>query len=144
MRYMGSDILLDIPDTWQDRTITAFSAPAKEEQTVTPNIVLTRDTVPTGEDAAKYADRQLVELARNLAGFRLQERRQVQVSGLPGIELSFTWSGTSGTVRQNQTFVMTQGRRLLTFVITAAERDFPEMEPHFAALLASAKVQAAT
>ena len=84
---------------------------------------------------------QLVELARNLAGFRLEERRQVQVSGLPAVELSFTWSGTGGVLKQKQTFVVTNGHKLLTFVATAARDDFADIEPHFAAILASARIQ---
>jgi hypothetical protein len=141
MRYQASDVLFDVPDSWLDRTVTAFSAPLKPNQRIAPNIVLTRDLAGDREDAAKYADRQLVELARNLAGFDLEERRQVQVGGLPGVELLFTWSGQNGTIRQKQTFVLTKGRKLLTFVATAAKDDFAAMEPQFAAILASTKFQ---
>ena len=138
-RYSGRDVTFDVPENWVDRSITAFAAPAQPGQAVTPNIVVTRDIVSDDEAVSTYADHQLVELAKRLEGFNLQERREIRLSGLPAIQLRFTWQGASGTLLQQQTFVVLGGRVVLTFVVTALKDEFPQTEPIFTSILANTK-----
>jgi hypothetical protein len=139
--YHGHDVSFYVPDGWQDRTITAFSAPLKPKQTVTPNIVLTRDSVSEKEPSSTYADKQLVELAKRLEQIDLLSRRDVIIGGFKAVELLFTWHSSNGTLKQQQVFVSTGKGAVLNFVTTALASDFDEVEPAFQAVLKSIRFE---
>ena len=139
-RYEHSDLAFEAPDGWQDRTVTAFSAPPTAGKKVAPNLVVTREPVEENVTAAAHADCMLVELAKRLEDFVLQHRRDVTVAGLPAVELSFTWSTGPGALRQKQVFVVPRKRTVLTFTATAAQEDFAAAEPRFNAALASVRL----
>jgi hypothetical protein len=109
VRVEGRDLAFDVPGDWNDRSVTAFSAPHREGVPVVPNLVVTRDVVTTPEPVASYADRQLVEMARRLDAFNL-------------------------VVRQSQIFVI-RHNTVLSFVLTALESDFSAYETTFNAIL---------
>src|SRR5262249_51411780 len=92
-RYQDKDILFEAPKDWTDRTIVAFTAPldsTKNKETA-PNIVMTREPMRDEDTLRTHADRQLLELGRQLKEFDLLESRETELSGLPAIFLRYTW-----------------------------------------------------
>jgi hypothetical protein len=138
-RYQNADLNFEVPSDWQDRTIVAFAAPAKPGRALAPNLVLTRDPAGDKESVASYADRQLVEFAKRLDDFDLQERRERTLGGLPAVEFEFTWNNTLGVLQQRQVCVLLGKRTVLNFTLSALQEDFPALEPAFNTILASVR-----
>ncbi len=138
-RYTYTDLLLDVPDDWQDRSIIAFAGSPAPGQTFAPNIVVTHDRLEKRETINAYADRQLVQLAQRLPGFKLVSRGEVTVGGLPALELRFNWRGENGDLDQHQVFVSPRKRSVLSFVATALKEDFPRVQGAFGAIYASVR-----
>jgi hypothetical protein len=135
-RHPGRDIAFDVPENWEDRTVTAYSAPPQHDHPVTPNIVVTRDFVTDRQPVGSYADRQMVDLAKRLNGFNLLSRAESQLGGEPTVVLDFVWNGQFGPVRQKQIFVL-RDKTVLTLVLTALASEFAAQEPTFNAILTS-------
>jgi hypothetical protein len=136
-RYQSADLKFDVPADWQDRTITAFAAPPKPGRKVVPNLVLTREAGDGRESVTAYADRQLVEFAKRLDDFELEQRRERPLGGLPAVELTFTWHNPLGVLRQRQLCVLLRGHTVLNLTLSALAEDFAAVEPAFDAILAS-------
>ena len=100
----------------------------KPGQKMTSNIVLTRDVPRKDETVRAYADRQLVELAQRLNGFRLDHRDDVRLGGLPAVELVFTWNGDRCVIKQRVVFVISPSRQVLSFTLTAEKDHYKEVE----------------
>jgi hypothetical protein len=137
--YQHFDVSFNVPDDWNDRTVTAFAAPLLPGQKVAPNIVLTRDILADNEAVSAYADRQLVELAKRMDRFTLRHRREVRLGGLPSVELSFTWHSGNGTLQQKVMFVVVRQHIVLTFAATMLESDSAKAESLFDEIFASIK-----
>src|SRR3954470_17913281 len=97
-QYKNEEIGFEYPREWEDRTVIAFSAPQRPNATTTTNVLVTRDKLGDEEDVKKYADRQLVEMAKRLDAFQLYERKDIRVDGEPAIDLKFSWRGSGGTL----------------------------------------------
>ncbi len=139
-RYEHADISFDVPRDWEDRSVAAFSAPLPPGKKSGPNVVVTRDKLEPGENLASYADRSLVELAQRLDKFALQKRSDVTVSGLPAIELRFTWKGATGLVDQRLVMCATGKRLVLNITSTAPRAAGIDMEGIMNRVLASVKI----
>src|SRR5262249_29401471 len=135
----NADLNFDVPADWQDRTIVAFAGPAKPGRALAPNLVLTRDPAGDKESVASYADRQLVEFAKRLEDFDLQDRRERTLGGLPAVEFEFTWYNPLGVLRQRQVCVLLGKRTVFNFTLSALEEDFPGLEPAFNTILTSVR-----
>jgi hypothetical protein len=136
-RYEGKDVAFSVPGDWEDRTVTAFAAPASPGRKVTPNVVVTRDRAEGRDSAATYADRQLVELAKKLDGFSLVSRHELTLDGLPAVEMTFTWSSGSGKLQNRQVFVVLPNGTALSITATVLKNEFDEFEPTFDQILES-------
>jgi hypothetical protein len=134
VHFAGQDLGFEVPGDWDDRSVTAFSAPPRVDVPIAPNIVVTRDVAADAEPVTSYADRQLVEMARRLDAFHLLSRQEGIFGGLPSVRLIFTWRGAAGVLRQSQIFVI-RGDTVLSFVLTALESEFQAQEGTFNAIL---------
>ncbi len=139
-RYEHPDISFEVPRDWEDRTVAAFSAPMAPGQTTSPNVVCTRDKLLAGENLAAYADRNLVELAQRLEKFSLQKRSDITVSGLPAIELRFTWKGLKGLVDQRLVMCATGKRLVLSITSTAPRAAGVDMDGIMSRVLSTVKI----
>lgn len=139
-RYEHPDVSFDVPRDWEDRSVAAFSAPLSPGKKAGPNVVLTRDKLEPGENLASYADRNLVELAQRLDKFSLQKRSDVTVSGLPAVELRFTWKGSSGLVDQRLVMCATGKRLVLSITSTVPRASGVDMEATMNRILASVSI----
>jgi hypothetical protein len=142
-RFEHPDVSFEVPRDWEDRSVAAFSAPLPPGKKAGPNVVLTRDKLEPGENLASYADRNLVELAQRLDKFSLQKRSDVTVSGLPAIELRFTWKGATGLVDQRLVMCAT-GKRLVLSITSTVPRAYGiDMEATMNRILASVQIPGA-
>jgi hypothetical protein len=131
------DLRFSFPDEWHERTIVAVSASADPAWKVTPNFVVTRDLALPGESLEAYTDRQLIELAKRLEGFKLFDRKPITVGGQAGAELRVTWKGGDQTVAQQQIIILWPDQRVVSFVATAADTDFRKLSGVFSGILAT-------
>lgn len=130
-RYESRDVTFDVPRHWEDRTLVAFAAPAKPGQATAPNMVMTRDSLGPEETIQSYADKQLAELSKRLEGFELDERKEQTYGGQPGVELRFTWQGSSGKLEQRLAMVVGKRRTVCCFNATMSKADAEQMNPLF-------------
>jgi hypothetical protein len=136
-RYESRDLAFEIPADWEDRSVVAFSAPNRAEQSMAANVVVTQDQLPPSDSIRAYADRQLVELAKRLDEFDLTERKELTVGGLPAVELRFGWQGQGGRIEQRMIFVAKKNRSLITFTATAEKKEAARLEMVFDRIVGS-------
>lgn len=140
MRHQLQDISFQVPDHWQNRSITAFASPLEPGQSVAPNVVLTRDQVVPGQTFRNYADSQIVELARRLDGFNLINRQETQLRNIPAVSLLFSWRGQAGSFTQWQIFFPGTNGVVFSGVATASESDFPRYQQTFAEIFGTLEI----
>ncbi|HZF53167.1 MAG TPA: DcrB-related protein, partial [Polyangiaceae bacterium] len=106
-RYDSRDLAFDVPRHWEDKTLVAFSAPARPGQATAPNLVMTRDMLGPSDTLDGYADRQLSELSKRLQEFELVGRRERTLGGQPAEELHFEWLGQLLALMRKRVFLDT-------------------------------------
>jgi hypothetical protein len=136
-RYEHNDVCFDVPRDWKDRSVVAFAAPMKVGQGKSANLVMTRDELRSAENLQAYIDRQVVELKSRLENFRMHERVERTLGGLPATELRFGWHGQGGALEQRLVFVGDQRRGVLTFTATMPKTEAGRLNPLFDRILAS-------
>jgi hypothetical protein len=137
-RFETSNVAFDVPRDWEDRSVTAFMAPMKPgQQGKVTNLVMTRDKLAPGEDLQRYVDRQFGEIKKHLDDFRLHQRVERPVGGLPGVELRFAWSGHGGPLEQRLLFVLGREQAVITFTATMPRGEGARQNPVFDRIFAS-------
>ena len=129
MNFKNSEIGFAVPAGWEDRCITAFSAPQRPGQKLAPNVLVTRETAPPGEELEDYANRLLVDFARQLDNFKLQRRRLRELGGAPAVEITFQW-GPEFNIWQRQ-IIVAHNKQMFTLVSTSLTTDMGAAEQHF-------------
>jgi hypothetical protein len=125
-RHEYRGVSLDPPADWIDRTIVAFSAPAQSDNKSAPNLVITNEPMREGDTLRVCADRQLMEIAKQLQDFDICESTTTTVGGLPAISMRFTWTAHFGALEQTITLVertTEAGRVVTSFAATAKVQD---------------------
>lgn len=135
-RHDDAMVSFDVPRLWEDRTIVAYRAPT-EGDAVAPNVVVTREHLPSDADFVTFAENQLDEVARQLDGFVLHGTRELEVDGLPAVSVGFTSEDQGALVAQRMTMVQLPGGRVITVTMTAAQADLAQVAPLFERILDS-------
>lgn len=94
-RYRGADLSFDVPTDWEDKSVVAFSAPAKPGAIV-PNVVLSHDKLKPKETLDAYCDRTIVDMVKNLANFKLRNKEPRSAGDKEVVYIELSWSGSSG------------------------------------------------
>lgn len=127
-RYQGADLSFDVPNDWEDKSIVAFSAPAKPGAIV-PNVTLTRDKMKPEETLDAYCDRTVVDMVKNLGGFQLIAKDARDLSGHKAVEIIFSWHGTGGKkVYQHMVIAGTGGKAVVGLNLTCDNADAKKLE----------------
>lgn len=123
-----------------------LSAPGPGASGVTPNMVVTQVAPPADLPADPQArlnallDRQVAEMAEQLAGFREVSRR-VDAHGARAVaELKVDWHNAQARLTQNLTFVGAADGGFIVATATAGRGEFVEAEPLFRDMLASFRI----
>src|ERR1700733_2915968 len=142
-RHQDKDLSFDTPPEWIDRSIIAHSSPpAADQNESAPNVVVTREEMRESDTLRTHADRQLLELGKQLTDFDLLESRETQLGGLPAILLRYGWTSHFGPLEQTVTLVerMTaKGRVAILFTTTVGREDAAKARPIFADMLQSVR-----
>jgi hypothetical protein len=139
-RCENKDLSFDVPRDWVDRSVVAFAAPTKPGETSASNVVVTKDTLPQGEDVSGYVDRQLTLLAKHLHGFELEGRRNIEVDSHPAVELRYGWRAEGAPLRQRLIIIRRQNSTVLSVTATMPKKDAPRLDPVLDRILASVKL----
>jgi hypothetical protein len=137
-RYHHADVSFDVPADWQDRSVTVFVAPPEPGQKVEASVVVTREQVDGDESVRRYADHQIVVLAKQLEDFCLLARIETTLGGRPAAVVLYSWQSGQDVLRQRVVFVR-GGQTMLTFTATAAQDQFLAVAPTFHAILESVR-----
>jgi len=141
-RYQGVDASFDVPNDWEDKSVVAFSAPPKAN-TIVPNAVLTRDKLRNAETLDAYCDRTIVDMVKNLAGFKLIDKGPRQVGGTPAVEIKFSWQGSGGkSIVQHMVIAPLGGTAVIGLNMTCDQADAKRLEPIADRIFASFKLGA--
>jgi hypothetical protein len=132
--YTGNDFTMSYPNGWLDRSMIAFAAPQPGK--IAPCVLVLRDLATLGPSPDNYAERQIVESKKLMEGFVLIDRRQAPVSGIPAVELDFTWISNRNHIRQKQIFLVVD-ETLYTITFTSHADEALEAEQVFAKIRSS-------
>jgi hypothetical protein len=134
------------PDGWHDKSMLILSAEAAGRSGVTPNMVVTRDVPPANlpdEPQARLnalIDRQVAQMAEQLAGFAEVSRR-VSARGDGAVaELKVDWHNSQARLTQSITYVQDGPAGLVIATATAGRDEFAEHEPRFRDMLKSFRI----
>jgi hypothetical protein len=128
---------LELPDDWADKSVYLFAVGSKQPPAL--SFVITRDDLEPGKELASFADEKLDDLSGQLQGFKLLEKRQVEVSGKVGLEAEFTWRSSVGVMHQRQTYVQHR-QRILVLTATARREIRDEHRAQIDAVVSSLKL----
>jgi hypothetical protein len=143
-RHHDALVSFDVPRDWSDRTVVAYAAPPREGERHAPNVVVTRDDLPEEEGLEEYVDRQLDALADRLRGFVLDGREDGELGGRPAVVISFGSTGAHGPLAQRLTIVALPDRKVVSFTMTAPERDAAQLTPLFDRIASSVSFDEST
>jgi hypothetical protein len=139
-RHEQRDISFDVPRHWDDKTIVAYAAPPAPGQSVAANLVMARDALKDGETLARYADRQLAEMAKRLDGFELLGRDETSLGGAPAVSIRFESRGANGPLEQRLVVVEGRRRGVYCFTATTAKADADQNNPLFDRMLSTVRL----
>ncbi len=142
-RHQDPLVSFDVPRDWEDRTVVAYAAPARDDQRATANLVMTRDRLPEDEDLEAYVARQTAGLELRLKGFVLDDKTETHISERPAIKLSFTSNGPGGPLDQRLIIVALADRAVASFTLTAPMSEAAQCGPLFDRMVASIRFESA-
>ena len=129
---------LEVPEGWEDRSVTALSFPAKSQKPEA-SFAITRDSSLTeGTTLSAYVDRQMVDMAKTCPRFEVLSRVGLDIDGNPAESLLIAWRSPDGSfVQQEQTILLLPTGVALVFTATASKIRFAEYAPAFKKLISS-------
>ncbi|MDZ5645695.1 DcrB-related protein [Nitrospirillum sp. BR 11828] len=130
------DFSIQLPDSWIDRSMIAWSAPPSGGPVV-PNIMVAYDRPQAEEGLGAYVNRQLKDLIARARSFQLITRQDVMLAGRPAVELLFQWDGGAGPIKQRQVYSLLPDGRCITIVNTARLTEFADADAQFMQILNS-------
>lgn len=108
---------LEIPDAWQDQSINIFklpaSGPAREA-----SFVISRDASQGDAPFADYVARQLENAEKQLPGFKLHKRWDINIHGHAAVLLDYQWQREGRDLMLRQVFIERRPAVLITTLTT--------------------------
>ena len=138
-RFEQRDVAFDVPRHWVDKTLYAFSAPAKKGQQAAASLVMTRDELEPGETLRAYGERQIAELAKRVDGFELVATEPTKLGGMNAVSIRFLAKAASGPLDQRLLLVESQRRTLYCFTTTSPKADADQNNPLFERILSTVR-----
>ena len=138
----GGTLALNLPDTWDDRSIYTYVAPEQnvsagmptmnKTQGFRPNVVVTRESRGKYERLDAYAKDQLAASQKQLPQMKVVSEDPSTVGGQPAICRVFTFVAPpqNVTVQQMQTFVLI-GDWIYTLTFSTLPSHFNEQKKMF-------------
>ena len=135
--FVINEGVFQIPDGWEDKSITALSFP-KGAPIPSASVTVTRELLTDPHvTLPSYVETQLMKLAKTCAAFHLTERKDWELNGDPTQVLDFTWKTPDGVhVRQLMVVLFWNGQSLV-FTYTSTIDKFAEFQPLFENIIGS-------
>jgi hypothetical protein len=135
-RQTHRDLTLDVPEDWEDKSMTAFAPRRASPAAIQPSLVVTREPFVGDVSLRAFASQQLATVARSVPEFELTETRDETVGGLPAVVSDFTWQGDTGALAQRHVLVAF-GRWVYAITYSRSAWDAGESLPAFDRILSS-------
>lgn len=133
--YRTNVLTFDVPDHWQDQSITAFRVPAAAGG-ADASFVVTRDDGKGVKDFAAYVAEQVEACAKALPEFALIKSEPITASGRPAHWVEFSWVKDGAVLQLRQIyFDCTFFATICT--LTSTPRDIGFVEPAWQRLMSS-------
>lgn len=143
---MVQGMSMTVPPDWRDKSMLILSAAGPGASGVTPNMVVTRDMQPKDLPADPQRrmnaliDRQVAQMAEQLAGFVEVSRRVDARGGGAMAEVKVDWHNAQAKLTQSVTFVEDGPDGLVIATATAGRGEFADAEPTFREMLKTFRV----
>lgn len=95
--YRMNEGTIDLPDSWQDRTINVISSSLTGPGAT---LTITRDDMPWGMGFVEYVEDQSKQAAQALKNFEVLGRRDMVVDSCAAVEIECRWVAAQGRVHQ--------------------------------------------
>lgn len=139
--YAINEGMFQIPDGWEDKTVTLLSYPAGSAKPAA-SVTVTRERLPGPPPTLKaYVDAQLEKLATALGSFHLLQRTQIELDGQPTECMEFTWKTPERAEVRQLMAVIFWGSYSLVLTTTAGTDVFANWQPVFQDILTSFRVR---
>ncbi len=134
--------MFQLPDGWEDRSVTAISFPAGSN-TPAASVTVTRERIKdSGETLSSYVNSQLAKLAKTCAAFQLIRHAPAYLGGLPAELAEFRWKTPEKIVVRQLMVIAFWGSQSLVMTSTAEVDAFAGFEPVFESILSSFRLRA--
>ncbi|WP_218030235.1 DcrB-related protein [Acetobacter nitrogenifigens] len=133
------------PEGWRDASMLIVSASAPSPSGLTPNLVITRETLSDSlpedriERLHEFVDRQIDQMETALADFREVSLRRATSARLT-VELTIAWTSGGVPVTQSITYAYAGEKTVVISTATASQDHFSEIEPQFTKILQSFRI----
>jgi len=119
-RVLLSEGCITLPPGFEDRTTNVF---VPENPETRPNLNIARDWLREGEALPDYVDRQLAQLKKHLAGYKLVARDEERLgqgdAALGGLRVDATYKNGTRPVHQRQAAFIVAPQRALIFTASS-------------------------
>lgn len=86
-----TDLEFEVPANWQDQGMVTLTIPSTDKN-VRPNIIITKERLAQPVDLKTYfAKIKEAVQARGIQTFQILDERQIQVGGLPAMQMVCSW-----------------------------------------------------
>lgn len=122
MKTTSNEFIAEMPDSWEDRTMTTLVGPA-DGSGFAANTVIVRERVTPRTSIEDYAGRQRQLMAAQIADLQVLDERPATLNGRPAYRRLQRFSAQGRRVQQMQTFVLAD-TVIYTITCTAAADTF--------------------
>lgn len=125
----------DVPDGWEDQSLTAFRIPAASGGS-DASFVVTRDKGKGVKDFPVYIAEQIELCRKSLPDFTLLKSEHLSVQGRPAAWVEFTWAKDAVVMQLRQVFFDCEFEALIC-TLTSRPRDIAYFDPSWQRLMSS-------
>jgi hypothetical protein len=133
--YRTNAVSFDVPESWQDQSITAFRIPAAPGGS-DASFVVTRDEGKGLKDFQIYIGGQIELCRRNLSDFALLKAEHLMVHDRAAAWVEFTWSKDTTIMQLRQIFFDCEFHAIIC-TLTCRPRDLAFFEQPWQGLMSS-------
>jgi hypothetical protein len=129
MSVQGNGFTTQLPESWEDRTMTTLVAPFKPGSFAV-NVVITKHFIASNESVEGFAEEQTQMLKQSLPRYEVFDRRSTVINGLPAVQQLHRFQTENGLLQQAQTFVLAEAA-VFAITCTATVQEFAAYIPAF-------------
>lgn len=118
--YRTQEVDLEVPDTWQDQSITIFKLPAVGSAKEA-SFIVTRDATQGASAFVDYVDNQMKSAEQQLPAFKLAQRWDMVLYGHAATLVDYSWQHEGREIMLRQVFIERKPAVLITTLTTTPD-----------------------